>query len=296
MIMRRRPVRHTRRVKTKKGRRTIIVNKDILRCPKVSKKRGGLSDGMHDNRFSMKSILEGAKVELEHTSNICTAKDIAKDHLAEHRGYYPALKEMEDRLERQEKKRKRKNQRGINLIFEPLPEKDDEAFSEVQHLKRAKNKAFRDDIFWNMDLMDSSDPEIAANAEERLSLLKNKAPGAYKLLREQYIHQKAEEADPSLKDRESIKDNLTRRSRRNIMYRGIDKQEMAFLNLKNILEASKEGDGIWLTPRKDLAEKYGEHLLMIDASNMDLKKQPHRGNTLLKGPNKIFRGDITIIR
>lgn len=40
----------------------------------------------------------GEKVEMEHTSKPDVAQKIASDHLAEHAGYYPALKQMEQDL------------------------------------------------------------------------------------------------------------------------------------------------------------------------------------------------------
>lgn len=56
---------------------------------------GGLSSGKPDSDFDESSIAEGAKVELEHTSNLMMAREIAKDHLSEDPDYYKKLKKME---------------------------------------------------------------------------------------------------------------------------------------------------------------------------------------------------------
>jgi hypothetical protein len=62
---------------------------------------GGLADGRPDSSFSRRSLREGQKVEQEHTSNPQIAKEIAKDHLAEHGSqYYPKLKQMEGKMEK----------------------------------------------------------------------------------------------------------------------------------------------------------------------------------------------------
>jgi hypothetical protein len=64
--------------------------------------KGGKADNKSDSNFDINSIHEGMKVEAEHTDSPKLAKEIAKDHLAEHKNYYPALKKMEKRLETQD--------------------------------------------------------------------------------------------------------------------------------------------------------------------------------------------------
>lgn len=52
---------------------------------------GGLGDKKKDFDFDKKELAKGVKVELEHTSNIDLAKEIAKDHLMEDPKYYTTL-------------------------------------------------------------------------------------------------------------------------------------------------------------------------------------------------------------
>jgi len=47
---------------------------------------------------------EGAKIEKEHTKSEKKAKEIARDHMKEFKGYYPALKKMEAKLKKKEGK------------------------------------------------------------------------------------------------------------------------------------------------------------------------------------------------
>ena len=63
---------------------------------------GGIAarKGLTSSDFPPKKVREGAKVEMEHTSNPEIAKEISVDHLTEHgTGYYPELKKMEEKLE-----------------------------------------------------------------------------------------------------------------------------------------------------------------------------------------------------
>lgn len=60
---------------------------------------GGLADNKPDSDFDQKTLKEGIKVEMEHTSDPDIAKEISKDHITENPGYYPALKVMERKLE-----------------------------------------------------------------------------------------------------------------------------------------------------------------------------------------------------
>lgn len=66
--------------------------------------KGGVGDGKPDSAFSAKALAQGVKEEMEHTDDPKKAKEIAKDHLTEHSKYYSALKQMEESLEKQEKR------------------------------------------------------------------------------------------------------------------------------------------------------------------------------------------------
>ena len=56
---------------------------------------GGLADGIPDFVFDSMELARGIEVELEHTTDINVAKDIAKDHLLEDRNYYKKLEVVE---------------------------------------------------------------------------------------------------------------------------------------------------------------------------------------------------------
>lgn len=56
---------------------------------------GGLADNIPSSAFSRRSLDQGKRVELEHTSSPAIAEEIAKDHLAEDPDYYPKLQKME---------------------------------------------------------------------------------------------------------------------------------------------------------------------------------------------------------
>ena len=60
-----------------------------MKC-KVMFKKGGVPD----SSFNRKQLSAGIKVEKEHTSNSCLAKQIAKAHLVENKNYYKILKKM----------------------------------------------------------------------------------------------------------------------------------------------------------------------------------------------------------
>lgn len=57
---------------------------------KVIFKKGWLPD----SKFNRKALEAGVKVEKEHTSNPCWAKQIAKAHLVENKNYYKLLRKM----------------------------------------------------------------------------------------------------------------------------------------------------------------------------------------------------------
>ena len=76
-------------------------NKPVQRPKKLGKFEnndkipGGLADNKKPSDFNPKSIKQGIKVELEHTSDKSMAREIASDHLTEDKDYYKKLKEME---------------------------------------------------------------------------------------------------------------------------------------------------------------------------------------------------------
>ena len=62
---------------------------------------GGLADQNVPADFDPAQLTLGIKVEMEHTDDPEMAREIAMDHLTEHPGYYTALHEMEQGLEKQ---------------------------------------------------------------------------------------------------------------------------------------------------------------------------------------------------
>ena len=71
---------------------------------------GGKADGKIPSDFEQSQIEKGKKVEFEHTDNPDIAKEIATDHLDEHKDYYIGLEHMENNLkdiEKREKNRKK---------------------------------------------------------------------------------------------------------------------------------------------------------------------------------------------
>jgi len=56
---------------------------------------GGLSDGKSTDEFDQVQLNAGIKVELEHTSDVSIATEIAMDHLTEDPLYYEKLKTIE---------------------------------------------------------------------------------------------------------------------------------------------------------------------------------------------------------
>ena len=73
-----------------------------IRRSKEAKERipGGLASGKPDSAFPAEQLRQGTKVEKEHSPSTAIAKEIAKDHIEEHRNYYPELAKMEAKLER----------------------------------------------------------------------------------------------------------------------------------------------------------------------------------------------------
>jgi hypothetical protein len=56
---------------------------------------GGLADRKTPKDFDQKKLLEGIRVEKEHTSDPNIAREIAMDHLSEDSNYYRKLKQVE---------------------------------------------------------------------------------------------------------------------------------------------------------------------------------------------------------
>ena len=75
-------------------------NQRVFKYPFGEQVIGGLGDGRPDSAFDPVQLKKGIKVEMEHTNNPRVAKEIAKDHLTEHRDYYKALAKMERKLEK----------------------------------------------------------------------------------------------------------------------------------------------------------------------------------------------------
>ena len=61
---------------------------------------GGLADRKNPNDFDKEQLKKGMRVELEHTTDIVVAMEIAMDHLAENPEYYDYHAEMEQKMER----------------------------------------------------------------------------------------------------------------------------------------------------------------------------------------------------
>jgi hypothetical protein len=61
---------------------------------------GGLAEGKPDTDFDPDDVLEGIKVEMEHTNDPSIAYEITKDHLTENKNYYKHLKKMERKMEK----------------------------------------------------------------------------------------------------------------------------------------------------------------------------------------------------
>ena len=53
---------------------------------------GGLADRMNPNQFVDSDLIDGIRIEMEHTDDLYIAREIAMDHLAEDPNYYKKLK------------------------------------------------------------------------------------------------------------------------------------------------------------------------------------------------------------
>ena len=77
----------------------MITNSALLRIAQQLFKDeipGGLADKKSPEDFDQDQLLEGIKVELEHTDDKQLAMEIAMDHLTEDSDYYKKLKLIED--------------------------------------------------------------------------------------------------------------------------------------------------------------------------------------------------------
>ncbi len=66
---------------------------------------GGRANGKTPSDFDPKAVEVGKKIEMEHTNDPDIAKEIAIDHLKEHKDYYDdkkGLPNMEKELEKEE--------------------------------------------------------------------------------------------------------------------------------------------------------------------------------------------------
>jgi hypothetical protein len=59
---------------------------------------GGLGDGRKPSDFDQRQLRMGIKVEREHTKDPRVAREIAMDHLTEHKNYYDELKVAERKM------------------------------------------------------------------------------------------------------------------------------------------------------------------------------------------------------
>lgn len=75
---------------------------------------GGLAEGKPDSDFDPEQLMEGMKVEMEHSGDPKKAREIAKDHLSEDKNYYKKLAKMEAK----------KAIQGQQTISEPISPRD----------------------------------------------------------------------------------------------------------------------------------------------------------------------------
>jgi hypothetical protein len=69
------------------------------------KMKGGMGDKKKPWDFSIKQVIAGIKVELEHTKDKYKALEIVVDHLTENPKYYiPYLEKMEKKMDKEKKK------------------------------------------------------------------------------------------------------------------------------------------------------------------------------------------------
>ncbi len=69
---------------------------------------GGNADGKSPKDYEKSQVVRGKKIEFEHSSDPDTAREIAIDHLEEHKDYYVGLDHMEKCLKEIEERAKKK--------------------------------------------------------------------------------------------------------------------------------------------------------------------------------------------
>jgi len=69
---------------------------------------GGEAEGKTPKDFEKSQIERGKSIEFEHTKDPDTAREIAMDHLQEHKDYYVGLEHMENMLKEIEKRNNKK--------------------------------------------------------------------------------------------------------------------------------------------------------------------------------------------
>ncbi len=74
-------------IATQMSQHTDEVDEDLL--------PGGIGDSVKPTDFNVYSILNGLKVEMEHTDDLDIALEIVLDHLTEDKDYYTKLKQVE---------------------------------------------------------------------------------------------------------------------------------------------------------------------------------------------------------
>jgi len=77
----------------------IVTPDELLKAHK-DRMPGGLADKKKPSDFDPEALRAGIKVEMEHTNDRTTAREIAMDHLAEDPAYYRKLKTIEKSLEK----------------------------------------------------------------------------------------------------------------------------------------------------------------------------------------------------
>lgn len=82
--------------------------KTIKTSKYIDKIKGGRADNKKPIDFDSNDVGVGQKIEFEHTDGPDIAKEIAIDHLEEHKDYYVGLEHMENCLKEIEDRAKRK--------------------------------------------------------------------------------------------------------------------------------------------------------------------------------------------
>jgi len=75
------------------------------------------------------------------------------------------------------------------------------------------------------------------------------------------------------------------------VFRGVDDMELKFLELTGKLERHGDRKGIFVTPNKNIAQRYGSNIIEIDASKFNVQPVPGRSKMFLIKQD-IWPGDI----